>query len=70
MLANLGEFRQSNVPQGVADYVTNQLDSIKKLMFSYDDSADFHSFPIKKEKMMKLSLMKLNMLVISYLGMK
>mgnify|MGYP003294278930 CR=1 FL=1 len=53
MLANLGEFRQSNVPQGVADYVTNQLDSIKKLMFSYDDSADFHSFPIKKEKMMK-----------------
>ena len=53
MLANLGEFRQSNVPQGVADYVTNQLDSIKKLMLSYDECSDFHSFPIKKEKMMK-----------------
>ena len=31
MLVDLGEVKRCNVPQGVADYVTNQLDSIKKL---------------------------------------
>ena len=52
-MINLGEAKRLNVPQGVANYVANQIDSIKQLVFSYDECSDFHSFPIKKEKIMK-----------------